>query len=88
LLQLGIRGETRRLAVGLDNVFRFTKANERLFAYKGAWVGDNIFTYTYRYVNDASFGEARMEFKGNEVIFDVHNKCSGISYNAVGKLSD
>jgi hypothetical protein len=90
LLQLEIRGETRRLAVGLDNVFRLTKTNERLFAYKGAWEGDNIFTYTYRYVNDSSFGEARMQFNGNgkEVMFDVHNKCSGISYHAVGTLSE
>ena len=88
LLQLNIRGETRRLAIGLDNVFRFTKVNQRLFAYKGTWESDNIFTYSYRYVNDSSFGDARMEFKGKEVIFDVHNKCSGISYNAVGKVSD
>ena len=40
--------QARQLSVGLDNVFRITEANERLFAYKGAWEDDNVFTYSYQ----------------------------------------
>lgn len=87
-LQLNIRGEIRRLAVGLDNELRFTQVDERIFAYKGTWDGDDTFTYTYRYVNDASFGEARIQFQGKQLEFNVHNQCSGIAYKAVGTLAN
>ena len=48
LMKQVFRGQARQLSVGLDNVFRITKANERLFAYKGAWEDDNVFTYSYQ----------------------------------------
>lgn len=88
LLKQVFRGQARQLSVGLDNVFRITKANERLFAYKGAWEDANVFTYSYRYIDDSSFGDVHLEFKGEELIYTALNKTNNASYRATGKLSE
>jgi len=81
-------GKARKLSVGLDNVFRITKANGRIYAYKGTWQDDNVFIYTFRYIDDANFGDVRLEFKDDELIYDAHSKTNKLSYHADGKLSE
>ncbi|MCP4692831.1 MAG: serine hydrolase, partial [Desulfobacterales bacterium] len=87
-MKLEMRGRTRRLAVGLDDVPRITEVGGKLYAYKGAWESDNVFTYTFDYVDDATWGNARLEFKGGELSFQVHDRTSGRSYDALGRFSE
>ncbi len=84
-MSLVIMGKERELSVGLDNIPRITKIRGRLFAYKGAWEDDNLFIYHYRYVDDSNFGVARLEFKGEELIFAAHHKTNDFTYRATGR---
>lgn len=88
LLSQKIGGKTRQLSVGLDNVYRITKANGRLYAYKGVWEGENIFTYSFKYVGGVDLGDTRLEFKGKELIYNAINRSFGRSFDAFGKLSE
>jgi len=88
LMELVFRGKARPLSVGLDNIPRITKVNERLFAYKGAWKNDNVFVYSYRYVDDNNLGDAHLEFKGEELQFTAYHKTNNFTYRAHGRLAD
>ena len=87
LMELVFWGKARPLTVGLDNVPRITKVDERLYAYKGAWKNDNVFVYSYRYIDDNNFGDAHLEFKGEELVFTAYHKTNNFTYRANGRLS-
>ena len=82
------RGRTYPIAIGLDNRFRITDVDGRLYAYKGTWVEDNIFTWDHKYVGDVYWGDCRLEFKNKDLKFYGFDRSSNITYEAMGKQSE
>lgn len=87
-MKMAMAGNSRELKIGLDNIPRFTKIGERLFAYKGTWINDNTFVYAYRYADDNNFGDAHLEFAGENIFFAAYHKTNSFTYRASGRLSD
>ena len=88
LMKLVIQDQTQQVAIGLRNRFRITESGGRIFAYKGSWVEDNVFTYDYKYVGDVYWGDCRLEFKDGNLKFYGFDRSSNLIYEALGKQSE
>ena len=87
-MKLVIKDQAQEMAIGLKNRFRISESGGRLFAGKGSWVEDDVFSYDYKYVGDAYWGDCRLEFKGGHIKFYGFDRSSHLTYEALGKQSD
>jgi len=88
ILSLSYRGRNFQVPVGLDNVYRLTKALGYLRAYKGSWEDDNVFFIDYQIVDHSVRGKIRLTFEEDKVTFLHREEVNGSSNKLTARLRD
>jgi hypothetical protein len=88
LLTLSFRNRNFQVPVGLDNIYRLTKATGYLRAYRGFWENDNTFVIDYQIVDFTERGKIRVAFEGENMTLVLREEVRGSSRKLTARLKD
>jgi CubicO group peptidase (beta-lactamase class C family) len=88
LLTLSFRNRDFQVPVGLDNVYRLTKATGYLRAYRGFWENDKTFVIDYQIVDFSERGKIRVTFEGEKMTLMLREEVRGSSRKLTARLKD
>lgn len=88
IFSISYRDRDLHVPVGLDNVYRLTKAAGYLRAYKGFWENDNIFVIDYQIVDYSERGKIRLTFEEDKVTFLLREEVNGSSNKLMARTKD
>jgi CubicO group peptidase (beta-lactamase class C family) len=88
LFILSYRDRDFQVPVGLDNVYRLTKAVGYLRAYKGYWENDNTFIIDYQIVDFTEKGKIRVTFEGDRMTVVLREGVRGSTNKLTARMKD
>lgn len=88
LLTLSYRDRNLQVPVGLDNVYRLTKAAGYLRAYRGFWDDENVFVIDYQIVDFSERGKIRITFEGDKLTVVTREEVRGSSNRLTARMKD
>jgi hypothetical protein len=88
LLTLSYRDRNLQVPVGLDNVYRLTKAAGYLRAYRGFWENDSTFVIDYQIVDFSERGKIRVAVEADKIIVVLREEVRGSSNTLTARMKD
>lgn len=88
IFSVSYRDRDLQVPVGLDNVYRLTKAVGYLRAYRGSWEDDNTFVIDYQIVDHSERGKIRLTFEEDKVTFLLREEVNGSSNKFTARVRE
>ncbi len=88
LLSMSYRDRDFQVPVGLDNVYRLTRAMGYLRAYRGFWENDKTFVVDYQIVDFSERGKIRVTFEGETMTVVSREEVRGSSRTLTARRKD
>ena len=88
IFSLSFRDRDLQVPVGLDNVYRLTKATGYLRAYRGSWENDTTFVIDYQIVDYSERGKISLAFEEDKVTFELREWVNGSTRKITARLRE
>ena len=88
MFSLSFRDRDLQVPVGLDNVYRLTKATGYLRAYRGSWEDDVTFVIDYQIVDYSESGKISLAFEEDKVTFVLREWVNGSTRKITARLKE
>ena len=85
---MSYRDRDFQVPVGLDTVYRLTKAMGYLRAYRGSWENDSTFVVDYQIVDFSERGKIRVTFEGDTMTLVLREEVRGSSNKLTARMKD